>query len=333
MLALYGVDSLLKNKNDKEAEQIAVFIKKHNFDAVFGGYTNKAFRNKCKSIGINVYAELGCFQGENIWKEHPKAHPINSAGEKIRKEEWYCGVCPNQIWLQNDLSKKIDRLINEYHTDGIWLDFFRYSCHWEVKNPNLYQTCFCDVCVEKFKKDLSINIPIELIAKMEVASYILKKYQKQWQEWKCRQIYELAERFTNQIKDTDPKIKVGLFSVPWMNSEYNNAIENIIGQDFSMLSKTKIDIYSPMVYHKLCYRDTKWIHNITAYFKEKTHKRIIPIIQCFNEPSTLSDDEFTSAAKIGLQSPSSGIIIFSANHIEKDNRWNVFEDKKIFSIK
>ena len=72
-------------------------------------------------------------------------------GKKIDKVEWYAGVCPNQSWLREQKLNAIKELISKYDIDGIWLDFIRYPCHWEVINPKLEQTCFCPICQSLFQ--------------------------------------------------------------------------------------------------------------------------------------------------------------------------------------
>lgn len=328
VFALYGVDALIKNKKEQNSVQVVEFLMQHNINAVFGGYDNVDFVQECKKKKIKVYAELGCFQGEKYWNQNPECHPIDSNGEKIKKDEWYCGVCPNQKWLQEKIIKDAESLIKNKKVDGIWLDFIRYPCHWEVKNPKLYQSCFCNTCVNLFFNDLKINmINVNKENKAEVADFILKNYGIEWSQWKCEKIADFVKIVSQKIKELNPKAVVGLFAVPWTSSDYNNAIKNIIAQDFELLSKCGIDIFSPMVYHKMCYKDIQWIEKTTEYFKSVTKKEIVPIIQACSEPTTLSNDEFTSAVKIASQEPSSGVIIFSAVHIIKENKWDSLKNK------
>ncbi len=324
MIAVYAVDRWIKNLKGQSTADIVKFLEQHKINAVFGGYDNTAFRDECRKNEIKVYADLLCFQGEKHWQSHPESHPIGLDGKPIEKEEWYCGVCPNQKWLQDELLKKAKKLVDEYKVDGVWLDFIRYPCHWEVKEPKLYQSCFCDVCLGLFKREKQIEIP-DSLSRDKAAEYIMEKHSDKWSEWKCEKIAGFVKEISDQIKKENPEIVLGLFGVPWQTDEFDNAIIEIVGQDFKLLADSGVDIFSPMVYHKLCYRNVEWIKQSTSYFKKITGKDIVPIIQACSIPDKLSDDEFKQSIKIALNPPSSGVIIFHSNYLEKENKWSALK--------
>ncbi len=321
MIAVYAVDGWY-NDLDKSTAEIVDFLEDHSVNAVFGGYEDKEFREECKRRGIMVYAKVMCFQGKKYWESHPESRPIGVDGEPLPQEEWYCGVCPNQEWRQQQILDTVRRLVNEYKVDGVWLDFIRYPCHWEGENPNLYQSCFCDRCTDLFMEDTSTTVPASIRQDtQQLAEFILEKHHSQWVAWKCRCIADFVEKVADMVEQKNPDTTLGLFGVPWQSDEYNDAIRRIVGQDFRLLATNGVDVFSPMVYHKLCYRDAEWINEITAYFSSITKKRTVPIIQACSIPDTLDNEEFTRAFYAALEPPSSGVILFHAAYLEKEHKW------------
>ena len=54
-----------------------------------------------------------------------------------------------------------------YHAhalDGVWLDFIRWPCHWEVPEPALPRTSFDAATVARFARDAGIDLPAVLYA-------------------------------------------------------------------------------------------------------------------------------------------------------------------------
>jgi len=322
MIAVYAVDGLLKLRKDASPDQVADFLEDHGINAVFGGYENPEFLAACRKKKIRVFTDLVCFVGGRHWHSHPESRPINADAKPIEKEEWYSGVCPNQKWLRQDLLEKAASLVKTHQLDGVWMDFIRYPCHWEMEKPKLYQSCFCDTCTRLFEKETGIKIPEEVKKdKKQTADYILKNHGEKWSEWKCERIAGFVKQVSKLVKRENPAAMVGLFGLPWRNDEFGGAIKDVVGQDFSLLARSGVDIFSPMAYHKMCYRDVPWIARTSSYFKGHTQKEVMPIIQACSVPSEMKEEEFIDAVRHSLIPPSSGVILFHASHIEKESRW------------
>jgi len=325
--SVYGLnDSPQLQFPGKTDEDVIKLLKENKINSVFGGYKNTELRKLLKQNQINVYAEITLFAGTGLWKTNPEYRPITSSGKPIEKDDWYGGLCPNQPKLQEKRLHEISELIDKYDVDGIWLDFIRYPTHWEVKNPRLDQTCFCPICLAKFKKDTRIQIPTNLTKTADKADWILKTHNQAWIDWKCQNITTFTRKAYQQIKSKNPSIVVGFFGVPWTPDDFNNAIHSTIGQNYKTLSPY-VDVFTPMVYHKLCYRDINWINVIINYQSNQTNKPIVPIIQACSIPSELSNKEFTSAINEALRPPSKGVIIFTLDYAIKENKFNNLKSK------
>ena len=303
MRALYGFSK--KYFKGKSNDQIAKWLLDNKFDSVFGGYKDRKLRETFRRHGISVYAEAAIFYSSTEWKKHPETRPINQAGKPIEKVQWYRGLCPNQDRLIRQRLGLVKQLVAKYKVDGVWLDFMRYPCHWEVLEPGLEQTCFCPVCLKKFTRDTGIKHP-----KDDMAAFA---------KWKTDRIADFVEKAAAVVKKENPDAVVGLFAVPWKKGERDNAIINIIAQDFEKLAP-HVDIFSPMVYHKMVGEKPDWISDMVRYMDRVTRKPIVPIIQAVSEPARLGDDEFVQAVHQALKFPSKGVIILSMKFFMKEKR-------------
>lgn len=248
---------------------------------------------EARKVGFKVYAEVTLFAGKELWETYPDSRPIDSGGNLIKMEEWYAGVCPNNPNVRELKLREIEEVVKKFDIDGIWLDFIRYPCHWEVKEPNLMETCFCKYCLDKFEEENE-----------EPFSPSLRDV---WIQWKCEKITEFVAEVSGITKD-QRKI-LGLFGVPWKESDFGGAIKSVIGQDFEKLAEY-VDIFSPMTYHKMCHRSASWVSDHVAYLSELTQKPILPLVQTEDKPSKLSAEEFESSVYEALKLSSEGVIIF-----------------------
>ena len=302
----------------KPPDELAAYLADLGINAVFFGEPNEQLIQPLHKAGIEVHSEIGLFTGKGWWDKYPESRPITDQGLPLEKDGWYYGVCPNQEWLRQEKLEEIRQRVQEHELDGIWLDFIRYPCHWEVKNPRIDQTCFCPVCLAKFQKDTKINIPARLKTVSEKAEWILNRHGKAWTRWKCRQIANFCRDARSIIRKVRPGCKLGLFGVPWTEEDFDDAIHRVVCQDYKMLNRW-IDIFSPMVYHKMCYRPVGWIGNFTTYLVRKTGKPVWPIVQAGGFPEKITLEEFEQELRIGLTKPSSGVIIFTMVHVIKEN--------------
>ncbi len=268
--------------------------------------------------GIRCYQEIGLFQGCNHWQKHPESRPIQADGTPLEKEEWYCGVCPNQEWLQQEKLEEIEKVVATPGMDGIWLDFIRYPVHWESPEPRLPLSCFCPLCLERFSADAEIGLPTGESA-VRSASFILENHSDAWYQWRADQITDFVRRAAERAKSKNPEFLVGLFAVPSFGGAGAGELRKVVGQDFTALAP-HVDVFSPMVYHRMCGRSTEWISASVEQMSRETQKPVWPIIQACSVPDALSGEEFQDAIRKAQLQPSEGVIIFSLGHLVKEKR-------------
>jgi hypothetical protein len=146
----------------------------------------------------------------------------------------------------------------------------------------------------------------------------VRHHRKDWTGWKCQQVTDFVRQARNILDNAPRRVLLGLFGVPWRLTDFDGAIRHVIGQDYRALS-TYVDVFSPMVYHKLCGKDVPWIAQITKWIWEETGKTVLPIVQAVDEPEPLNSQEFRHVLKTALAtSGSQGTIIFNLSALSPE---------------
>lgn len=315
--AVYGFSKQLSYFKNKSNAEIVSTLKNWNVNAIFGGYEDIELVEQLHRAGIKVFAEVSFFVGVKWWQEYPDSRPIGADGKLLEKEEWYGGVNPTNVDVFQAVLKKVQKIITTSEVDGIWLDFFRWPCHWESPNPNLHQTSFDDRTIDLFLKEKQITIPNDISNSIVRNQWILNNHLTSWTEFKCDQIVRLAEKVRRFVMLENKNVIIGLFHIPWTDKDFDGAIKKIVGQDLSRLSP-HIDIFSPMVYHAMCGKSSQWVEKMITYVNQETNKPVLPIIQSMNIPREITDIEFNATLNSGLQAQgSAGIIVFNIKSLSE----------------
>jgi len=313
---------------NKSPEQISKYLKECGINAVVHVPLNNSIINQLRKNGIKAYAELSMFSGNYYWDEHPESRPVLSDGNLVEMDGWYAGICPSQQWLIDQKIKEAENIAREYPIDGLWLDFMRWPTRWEVKAPKIQHACFCKSCLKRFQDETGVRIPEALKSTKEISRWIYKNHSENWYGWRSDVIVDTAKKIRGVVTKYRKDAIIGIFLVPWREEDFDNAIYKVIGQDIEKLSKV-IDVFSPMSYHLLCYRDTGWIISLTQWMKLKTDKEIWPIVQATDEPKKMSTEEYEKALKAGLAGGSTGVMTLTAEAtLEDRKKWEI--QKQIF---
>jgi hypothetical protein len=313
--SIFGITKDSSYFKGKDTAEIVRMAKDLGVNAVFGCHEDQKLTKAFQRAGIFVYAEIGLFGDAKRWKDHPEARPITAEGKPIEKDRWYGGLCPNQEWLRKEKLALMKKHVAEQGVDGVWLDFIRYACHWEVKEPRMEQNCFCPVCLELFEKETGLRMPAEKEDTKAKADWILSTHKDKWTQFKCERINSFVKESRDIIKKANPRAVVGLFGVPWLKSDYDNAIKEIIAQDYKALGRW-VDVFSPMCYHDMCGRNTGWIATVSKEISRITGKPCVPIVQV----AEISSDEFAKALHAAVADPSKGVIVFNWRHLKKEDK-------------
>ncbi len=277
--------------------------------AIFGGYGDAAFVEAAHVAGLKVYAEFGCFVGQGWWDRLPESRPITADGNLLEPDGGYCGVNPSVPEVRRAQLAALEKLVTDYAVDGVWLDFIRWPCHWEVSTPHLPRTSFDPGTLARFNRDTGIDVPLD--DPLAASHKLLNRHHAEWTAWRCDQITAWVAEARALLDRVRPGLMLGLFGVPWRLSDYDGAILEVVGQDYRALGP-HIDVFSPMVYHKMCNRAVDWIAQVTEEIHSLIAKPVWPIIQSVDEPAPLPADEYESALQTALDCPAAdGVLVYT----------------------
>jgi len=307
--ALFGFSPDLPPFAGKGAVEQVAWLRSVGCTAIFGGYEDPDFVAAAHAVGMPLYAEFGCFVGRQWWEQMPESRPITADGTPLEPEGWYCGVNPAIPDVRRERLAALEKLLGEHELDGVWLDFIRWPCHWEVPEPTLPSTSFDPFTLAAFCRDTGINIPVADPA--AAARLLLSTYEAEWTAWRCAQITSWVADARAVLSRVRPHALLGLFGVPWRLTDRGGAILSIIGQDYRALGE-HVDVFSPMVYHRMCGYPVAWIGYVAAEVRALSGKPVWPIIQSVDEPSALSAAEYGQALDIVLRHPAAdGVLVFT----------------------
>jgi hypothetical protein len=306
--SLYGFSAELEPFVGKTPTEQVALLRSWGNTAILGGYPSLAFLEAAHEAGLPVYAEFGCFVGERWWKQVPSSRPITEDGRSLANEGGYYGVNPSVPEVRQAQLRALETLLTDYSLDGVWLDFIRWPCHWEVHDPYLPHTSYDPGTLSRFHRDTGIDIPVD--DPSDAAEALLGRYKHEWMDWRCQQITGWVAQARVVIDRLRPSALLGLFGVPWRLADHGGAILKVIGQDYRALGQY-VDVFSPMVYHKMCGHEPSWISEVTEEVHELSGRPVWPIIQSVDQPTALSPEEYGRALNVALKCPASdGVLVF-----------------------
>ncbi len=276
-----------------------------------------ALLDRLRQRGATVYVDLPLFAGADLRVSFPDSAPVDEYGSAMGADEWYVPLCPNNVRVRAhrlaSLRSALERHGNALH--GVWLDFVRYPLRWEVPQPNLVQTCFCDQCLALF----FAHPPREYAVDERVATIhaILNEHLDAWAAWKCERIAGFVQDIRNFLRAQRPDLRLGLFALPWRLTDHNAAIRAVVGQDVALLGRS-VDVINPMVYHRLCGQSPAWIADVVEEIRTRSCADILPIIQTIDAPGTLSAAELRRALEIARTVSDQGVLLFDLSAVVCD---------------
>ncbi len=275
--------------------------------------------------GHRVFLTLNAFGGRRAWKEYPDSVPIMENGSQLTDS--YGGVCPTHFgWRENRLAllaEWVRRYGGVGGVSGIFLDFIRYPGQWEHPHPNIPDTCWCDRCFIRFQDDAKVTLPVGLVSTTQKAEWIKKNVFLKWVAWNKEQI-SFFVRDARKVLDTtgtleegksDRKLQLGVFLVPWRVSDFSGVLSFQLAQDVSSFSPY-VDIYSPMVYHKMVGKPVEWVAEISKYYSDRVEGMVWPIVQA----EDVSADEFGVVVEAVSASSADGLLVYSYRNMQ-EGQW------------
>jgi hypothetical protein len=274
------------------------------------------------TAGREVFLTLNVFGGSEAWKIFPDARPVKADGTFLKAS--LGGICPtHEGWRQERLdllSSWLEKFSGESAISGVWLDFIRYPGRWEQEAPDIPDTCYCDRCLLKFQTGTGIHIAKKATNTAAKAKWIQENAALQWMEWKKEQIASFVRDARKRIEQhSKRKVKLGVFLVPWRKSDFEGALSFRLAQDPKLLASF-VNVFSPMVYHRMVDRPVSWVGEITDYVAEMTGREVWPIIQA----EKVGAQEFALVVQTVSRSRASGLLIYTFSELQEEH-WPILE--------
>jgi hypothetical protein len=300
---------------------------------VHSGAINHDMISRVKNEGLKLFAEFATLNGKRYVEEHPEAWAVNHKGEKVEAATWFMGVCPTNPGFREYRANQLRELLQKFQLDGVWLDYVHWHAQFEDPHPILPETCFCDHCIAKFSSYTGITIPDGNT--VEMAQWILENKDSSWRDWRCRVILEWVVEMKDIVKVANPEALLGLYHCPWKDDEYHGASRRILGLDYDLL-KEVVEVFSPMVYHGRMERSPEWVADNIEWFSRRLEAgnengpRIWTIVQAYDDPHVISEQEFETVLRGGLSGQSSGVMMFTSNAVA-ENQAKTEVMKKVYT--
>lgn len=317
--AMYGVSSKKPPFDAVPAADLPAWLSDHGINAVFV-YPNEDTNvlERLKEQGIQLFQSIGIFVGRSDYRDHPEWRPVGADGVPLKPVEWYHPLSPNHPELRKQRLESFARRLANPLIDGVWLDFIRFPARWEKSTPVMLQACFSEHSLKAFSKFSGLNLPDGETS--AVAEWILNNHLSEWTAFKVESIRSFVEDAKSIRDRKNPGCKLGLFGLPWLSDDHDNAIQTIVAQDFSVLGPL-VDVISPMIYHRMIGHPVERIAKVVETVKRMSNAPAWPIVQAMSEPDALPAEEFVRSIQIGAESSGGGVIVFAANHVESEGRW------------
>jgi len=299
----------------------------HRFDedginALFlsSGRVDSALIAKARAQGAATYAEFATFRGDYLLEKYPDVAPIGRDGLPIPKTKRFLGACPSAPQLLLDKTAALRKLVREQPVAGVWLDYLQFHCDFELPDPPLDQSCFCDRCLARFERDTGLVPHGRTTA--EKAAWLLSNVADSWTEWKCGVIAGFAAAARCILDEERTGTKLGVFSCPWTDDEYGGALRRIVAEDVDRLHVV-IDVFSPMVYQAKCGRPPEWVGHYTRWLVDRVaalnarRQRAVevwPIV----EAEGASPAELETILRGALDGGATGVMFYALPHVARD---------------
>lgn len=287
-----------------------------------------AFRRALRDRGIAYFGCLNICFDPAFTAEHPKLLPIDQFGRTEEKQDWYIGLPPDRTENLEHKIAVLERAVLALDPDGVHLGFVRWPGFWEIWLPDVKRETMPDYCyssqtLERFCEESGADLPLHNAA--DAAKIIRKRYRQQWREWKCKATVNAIRRIREAVRRKRPNTPIAINTLPFFRSDFDDAVEEVFGQDVAQLSEV-VDVFEVMSYHQILRRDAAWPAMIGSDIKRRTGRRVICTLQAKaiylegmhagrGRISRITAEEFAAAVNAIERSPVNGMCVFTFSQL------------------
>lgn len=302
-----------------------------------GGHDPETYKRVgriAKKAGLEFHAWIPAMIQDTNPKLDPGLYAINGLGESAFEKpaytNYYKFLCPSREEVYQFLAELYGPIADLPEVDGIHLDYIRYPdvilaeglwAKYDLVMDREYPQfdyCYCDQCVNGFKKKTGIDI-----RSVEDPSQVVE-----WKQYRCDLITHIVNRLTEMVHAKGKEINAAVFPGP------NSIARRIVRQEWN---KWNLDAFYPMNYNDFYLKSTPWIgevcnEEITSINNRKPlysglficprpeHKAEEPD----PEGHGLLPEELEDAIRESLENGATGVCLFTPGRMT-DEHWKVLE--------
>ncbi|MCM8776856.1 MAG: hypothetical protein NC905_01135 [Candidatus Omnitrophica bacterium] len=247
--------------NDEEikgaASKTASTITESGMNTIVYSVYNKEIRDALNRQGVRIRPSFWWFWWDKEYLEkHPEAYAIDFDGKKAK----YFGietVCPTVLIKDEKAFENTKKLVQELVTvkgNDIWHD---------TEGPSAWSICFCDRCINEFKKFAKIPEQEQLDPKQ-----IKLKYKNEWLNFADWQQAVIFAKVNKAIKEANPDAKF---------TNYGGLVEPEHRCNWKLLTENNsIDIAGPSMYELSSGTLKYWETEMREFKKKVKNLKVTP---------------------------------------------------------
>ncbi|HZI29305.1 MAG TPA: hypothetical protein VFD64_14140 [Gemmatimonadaceae bacterium] len=240
-------------------------------------------------------------------REHPEWFSVSRNGDSsltrppyVPQYNWFC---PTREPVRQYLRGIVDGIAKRPEVDGVHLDYIRFidvilprglwSRYNIVQDREYaqYDFCYCQVCVDKFKRQSGID-PRQLKDPSENVA---------WREFRWNAITEMVTLLGQAARAHNKKITAAVFATPTLARQF-------VRQAWDTWP---VDAVFPMLYHNFYAQDVEWIGRGAREGVNALQGRV-PLYAGLFLPR-LDPAELARAVSLTREAGASGVALFSLN--------------------
>ena len=279
-----------------------------------------------KAQGVRIFAEFNTLHRAEYLEEHPDAAPVGMDGKRAPAPHGWQGICPTHVAYRAWRMQAFRDLLQTHEIDGVWLDYHHSHASWERAEPVLPETCFCDRCVELFRKAANIEGADSRATLVELLRQENGAARTAWISWRCGVLTDWVRSFREILDEVRPSALLGTFHCPWNDTERDGALRAKLAIDLRA-QKPFLDVFSPMPYHaRFGYADDPgWISRQTTWLgthldlrgEADERVKIWPIVQLADWGEPVDAKQVATVLDHGTRPPATGVMVFRWNALRK----------------
>ena len=292
--------------------------------ADYAALDDVAFRRALAAREIGYFACLNICFDPAFAASHPELLPIDQFGQTERMQDWYIGLPPDRAENLQHKIAMLEKAVPALDPDGVHLGFIRWPGFWETWLPDVDRARMPDYCygpqtLRRFSEETGADVPSE--DARVAARLIAQRYRREWRDWKCGVTVDAIRQIRGAVLKSRPKTLVAINTLPFFQTDFDNAVEEVFGQDISRLTDV-VDIFEVMSYHQILGRSAEWPAAIGNDIKQRCSSNVICTLQAKalyldgmhtggNRKQQISADEFNQAVDALGRSTVDGMCVFT----------------------